>query len=116
MRHRLLPACLVVASLAGPASVPVAVPVAAQAPTTAELRARIDSIVTSMMGPTGAPGISIAVVRGSETIALEGCGEADIENGVPVTDRSMVFAVEDGRATSFTLHQAGAEIVARRIE
>jgi hypothetical protein len=28
----------------------------------------------------------------------------------------MVFAIEDGRATSFTLHQAGAEIVARRIE
>jgi CubicO group peptidase (beta-lactamase class C family) len=89
MRHRLLPACLVVASLAGPASVPVAAPVAAQTPSTAELRARIDSIVTSMMGPTGAPGISIAVVRGSDTIALEGYGQADIENGVPVTDRSV---------------------------
>lgn len=89
MRHRLLSACLLVGSLAGPILDSLQAPLAAQTPSSAELRARIDSIVTASMGPAGAPGISIAVVRGSDTIALKGYGEADVENGVRVTDRSV---------------------------
>jgi D-alanyl-D-alanine carboxypeptidase len=64
-------------------------PLGAQAPARDALAARIDSIVTAAMGPTGAPGISVAVVRGSDTIALKGYGLADVENNVGVTDRSV---------------------------
>ncbi|HEX6308647.1 MAG TPA: serine hydrolase [Longimicrobiales bacterium] len=66
-----------------------AAPLASQTPDRAALTARIDSIVNAAIGARGAPGISIAVVRGADTIALEGYGLADVENEVPVTDRSV---------------------------
>lgn len=87
MRHRLIGSCFLVVSLAR--LILTSEPLTAQTPANAELRARIDAIVTAAMGPTGAPGISIAVVRGSDTIALKGYGHADVENDVRVTDRSV---------------------------
>ncbi|MBR9990487.1 MAG: beta-lactamase family protein [Gemmatimonadetes bacterium] len=81
MRLRLIPFCILLAVSAAPLN--------AQAPSRTELVARIDSIVTAAMGPSGAPGLGVAVVRGGDTIVLRGYGLADVENGVAVTDRSV---------------------------
>jgi D-alanyl-D-alanine carboxypeptidase len=62
-------------------------PVRAQA--RADLAARIDSIVNAELAAGRAPGLGVAVVRGSDTVVLRGYGVADVENAVPVTDRSV---------------------------
>ncbi len=65
---------------------------AAQAPAPAaapDVASAIDSVVSAALRETGVPGIGIAVVRGGDTIALEGYGLADVEHGVPVTDRTV---------------------------
>jgi D-alanyl-D-alanine carboxypeptidase len=54
------------------------------------LLAEIDSIVEFTMAATDAPGMSVAVVRGRDTLALKGYGMANLEQGSPMTDR-MVF-------------------------
>jgi CubicO group peptidase (beta-lactamase class C family) len=56
----------------------------------ASVVAAIDSIVEFTMAASEAPGMSIAVVRGRDTLALKGYGMANLEQGSPVTDR-MVF-------------------------
>lgn len=53
------------------------------------LAARIDSIVAAEIAAGAAPGLSVAVVRGADTLVLKGYGLADVENGVAVTDRSV---------------------------
>ena len=53
------------------------------------LAARIDSVVETMREADGTPGITIAVVRGSDTIALRGYGLAEVEHSVPTTPRSV---------------------------
>jgi CubicO group peptidase (beta-lactamase class C family) len=57
----------------------------AQAPSYARERARIDSLVSDEVAATPIAGVSIAVVKGRDTIALRGYGLADVENEVPAS-------------------------------
>jgi len=54
----------------------------AQAPSRAELVRTIDAIMTAPIAAGRVVGASIAVVRGSDTIAVKGYGKANIELGV----------------------------------
>jgi CubicO group peptidase (beta-lactamase class C family) len=48
--------------------------------------ARVDSLVAAYQRETGAPGVSVAVIRGGrDTLAFGGYGVANVENGVPAT-------------------------------
>lgn len=51
--------------------------------------ATIDSLVSASLRETGVPGIAVAVVHRGDTIALKGYGLADVEHGVPVSDRTV---------------------------
>jgi len=65
------------------ALVPLALPVArAQVTDRAALRARIDAIVQAPIDAGTLAGASIAVVRGSDTIAVKAYGKANLELGV----------------------------------
>jgi len=57
----------------------------AQAPSYARERARIDSLVSAEVAATPIAGISIAIVKGRDTVAMKGFGFADLENQVPAT-------------------------------
>lgn len=81
MRRR-IPGLLIVAAA-------FAAPLGAQTPDRATLVARIDSMANAVIAEGNAPGLSIGVVRGSDTITLKGYGLADVENRVPVTDRGV---------------------------
>jgi len=50
---------------------------------------RIDSLVEAYRAETHAPGVSIAVVRGTDTAALKGYGLANVELDVPATPRTV---------------------------
>jgi CubicO group peptidase (beta-lactamase class C family) len=77
------PAALVLlAALAAPT-------LTAQARRVASLGARIDSIVEAARAERGIPGVAIAIVRGTDTLALKGYGQADVENEVPVTPATV---------------------------
>lgn len=54
-----------------------------------ELAAAIDSIANSALRSRSIPGMSIAVVRGSNTIIMRGYGFADLENDVPATAETV---------------------------
>ncbi|MEO5511414.1 MAG: serine hydrolase domain-containing protein [Longimicrobiales bacterium] len=58
-------------------------------PTPAQITTYADSVVKASMAKSGTPGISVAVVRGSDTLLLKGYGQADVENRVPVTTESV---------------------------
>jgi D-alanyl-D-alanine carboxypeptidase len=91
----------------------LALPSAAQSTDRAALVARIDSIIEAALAADGTPGITLAVVHGSDTLALKGYGLADVENGVTVSDRS-VFRV--GSVTKqFTAAAVMKEVEAGRI-
>ena len=47
----------------------------------------IDSVVTSFLKEGQAAGLSVAVVRGKDTLALKGYGKADLELDVPTPPR-----------------------------
>jgi len=64
-------------------------PLNAQSPDRATLVARIDSIAEAALATKRAPGVSIAVVRGTDTLVLRGYGFADLEHKVPVNDRTI---------------------------
>ena len=68
-RYLLLPALLPIAAVA-------------QSPTYARERARIDSLVTAEVASTPMAGISVAVVKGRDTVVMRAWGFADLENGV----------------------------------
>src|SRR5208283_5212413 len=51
----------------------------------ADLASSIDRAVAAFMNDQHPPGVSIAVVRGADSIALKGYGLADVENQVPAT-------------------------------
>ena len=57
-------------------------------PTRAQVAAFTDSLVNASMRATRTPGVSVAVVRGQDTLVLKGYGFADLENRVPVTAES----------------------------
>ncbi|MCC7322272.1 MAG: beta-lactamase family protein, partial [Gemmatimonadaceae bacterium] len=52
----------------------------------------IDSVVTSFLKEGQAAGLSVAVVRGKDTLALKGYGKADLELDVP-TPRRAVYEI-----------------------
>ncbi|HEX6042190.1 serine hydrolase domain-containing protein [Longimicrobium sp.] len=49
------------------------------------LAARVDSLVAAYQRETWAPGVSVAVLRGRDTLVYRGYGLADVENDVPAT-------------------------------
>jgi D-alanyl-D-alanine carboxypeptidase len=57
-----------------------------------ETSAAIDSLVELTLSVAPAPGIGLAVVHRGDTLAMRGYGVANLEHGVPVTDRT-VFAL-----------------------
>ncbi len=71
------------------ASAPLALP--AQAPTRDRraLSQAIDSVVASYLKDGKAAGMSVAVIRGRDTLKLKGYGSADLELGVPTPDRAV---------------------------
>ena len=90
------------------------------------LAARVDSMATAALAQWPAVGLSIAVVRGSDTVVMKGYGRADLENDVPAS-ASFVAAFDDNvrlvfrpagaaRATSFLLYQGGFAQTATRVE
>ena len=87
---------VVIAALALSGAVAGAAPAAAQsaavaeAPARADLVAGIDSIVNAALAqPGSAPGLSVAVVQGGDTLVMKGYGLADVEHQMPVTDRTV---------------------------
>src|SRR6202022_1103098 len=48
-----------------------------------------DSLATDFIATRGAPGVSIAVVRGRDTLLFGGWGKADYENDVAATARTV---------------------------
>jgi len=61
----------------------------AQRPDRATLAATVDTIARAAMAAERIPGLSIAVMRGADTIALRGWGYSDIENRVPATPQTV---------------------------
>jgi CubicO group peptidase (beta-lactamase class C family) len=66
-----------------------ATPAAAQRLPRGVLVARIDSLARSAIAEDRSPGLSVAVVHGSDTLVARGYGRADLENDVPVTTASV---------------------------
>ena len=67
----------------------LAAPLSAQQPAPAQVRAGVDSIALAALRQDLTPGLSIAVVRGTDTLVMKGYGLADVEHDVPVTDRTV---------------------------
>lgn len=49
------------------------------------VRARVDSLARAFVAENGAPGVSVEVVRGSDTLVSAGYGMADLEHRLPAT-------------------------------
>ncbi|MEO7041114.1 MAG: serine hydrolase domain-containing protein [Gemmatimonadaceae bacterium] len=80
--HRAIYAALLIAAASATIS--------AQTPTAKATVARIvDSLAKDFIATNGAPGVSIAVVRGRDTLVMNGWGLADLENNVPATAQSV---------------------------
>ncbi len=62
---------------------------AAQAPAYARERARIDSMLAAELADAPIAGLSIAVVKGRDTIVMKGFGLGDVENAVAVTPATV---------------------------
>ncbi|HJQ66665.1 MAG TPA: serine hydrolase domain-containing protein [Gemmatimonadales bacterium] len=63
--------------------------VSAQAGARRALVTRIDSMATTALAQWPAVGLSIAVVRGRDTITMKGYGRADLEQEVPATAQTV---------------------------
>ncbi len=71
-------------------SLTLSAPAVGQAPVSRADAARlVDSLARAFVANRGAPGVSIAVVRGSDTLVMNGWGMADLENEVPSTARTV---------------------------
>jgi len=66
--------------------------VVAQQPSRAELVTRIDSLANAFIADTHTPAISVAVLRGSDTIVMKGYGDASVELHRPAT-ASTVYRI-----------------------
>ncbi len=65
-------------------------PAVGQTPVPRAVAARlVDSLARAFVADRGAPGVSIAVVRGDDTLVMNGWGMADLENEVPATARTV---------------------------
>jgi CubicO group peptidase (beta-lactamase class C family) len=61
----------------------------AQQPDRAALAAKVDTIARAALAAERIPGLSIAVLRGADTVVLRGWGYADLENRVPATPQTV---------------------------
>lgn len=64
-------------------------PAVAQGVDRTRLAAAVDSIVADALKDGRAAGMSVAVVRGADTIVLKGYGYAEVEHKVPTPDRAV---------------------------
>ena len=62
---------------------------ATQRPASPALRRTVDSLVSKALAEGPIAGISVAVVRGRDTVVMKGYGFADIENDVPAAARTV---------------------------
>lgn len=60
-----------------------------QMPSRAEVARVADSLARDFLAARGAPGVSIAIIRGRDTLVFGGWGKADLENDVPATARTV---------------------------
>jgi CubicO group peptidase (beta-lactamase class C family) len=63
---------------------------------------QINNKISEFMSKTGAPGVSIAVVRDGALVWTSGYGLADLENNVPATDETMYRLASVSKAVSAT--------------
>jgi D-alanyl-D-alanine carboxypeptidase len=88
IRRHLIGGCAIAAAV-----LIVCRPVAAHAqgtmPTAARVRAAVDSLARAFVADSQAPGVSIAVVRGSDTLVSGGWGFANLEERVPATATTL---------------------------
>ncbi len=61
----------------------------AQRPTRALLQRTVDSLVANALTEGPVAGMSVAVVRGKDTVVMKGYGLADVENDVPATAQTV---------------------------
>ena len=61
----------------------------AQRPSRAALQRTVDSLATTALKDGPVAGMSVAVVRGRDTIVMKGYGFADVENDVPATAQTV---------------------------
>jgi D-alanyl-D-alanine carboxypeptidase len=85
VRPRLRRALLTAAS----AACAVAPTLSAQAPTRARVVATVDSLATAFLADGPVAAVSIAVVKGRDTILMRGYGLADVENDVPASAKTV---------------------------
>ena len=81
-----------VAALAVGAALGISARAEAQArPSKAQVQRVVDSLARAFTNDkvNGAPGVSIAVVRGNDTVVMKGYGMADLENDVPATPQTV---------------------------
>jgi CubicO group peptidase (beta-lactamase class C family) len=64
-------------------------PARAAAPVAADANARIEAVVKAEMAKRHIPGMQIAVVRGGKISLLRAYGVANLQYGVPVTDKTL---------------------------
>ena len=67
----------------------LATPLAAQQKSRAQMVSAIDSVVASYLKGGKAAGMSIAVIKGRDTLALKGYGSADLELNTPTPARAV---------------------------
>jgi len=63
---------------------------------------QINNKVTEFMAKTGAPGVSVAIVKDGALVWTSGYGLADVENKVPATDETMYRLASVSKAVSAT--------------
>jgi serine beta-lactamase-like protein LACTB len=63
---------------------------------------QINNKVTEFMTKTGAPGVSVAIVKDGSLVWTTGYGLADVENNVPATDETMYRLASVSKAISAT--------------
>jgi D-alanyl-D-alanine carboxypeptidase len=76
-----------IAALALFCVVPIAA--SAQRPSRAALASTVDSLVANALAEGPVAGMSVAVVRGKDTVVMKGYGFADVENDVPATAQTV---------------------------
>ena len=59
------------------------------APAAARVRATVDSLAQAFLDARSSPGVSIAVVRGTDTLVAKGYGMADLDQRVPATATTL---------------------------
>ncbi|MGI8842117.1 MAG: serine hydrolase, partial [Gemmatimonadaceae bacterium] len=67
-------------------------PVSGPPPSAAALTALVDSVVRAGLLTQGVPGVSVAVVRGNETLVQRAWGRADVASG-RAADASTLYAI-----------------------